>query len=272
MIVGIIGLGFVGNAIYQSFLKKEIDTVVYDKYKNIGTLENCLNTSILFLALPTVYDSSLGSYNKRPIYETCEYLSEYKYNGAIIIKSTVEPNSTEGLSLKFPELNFVHNPEFLKANTAEDDFHNQTHIVLGKSSKCNENVFNNIIDFYKSNYPNAKISLCSSMESEMMKIFVNSFYSVKIQFFTEMYLTCQRVGADFKKVRDMMLSNEQIHHSFTNVPGHDGQISYGGLCFPKDTNALNQYMIRNNIPNGVLEACIKERNKMRNDHDNCNLY
>jgi|694.fasta_scaffold76533_6 UDPglucose 6-dehydrogenase len=272
MIVGIIGLGFVGNAIYQSFLKKNIEVVVYDKYKNIGNLESCLNTSILFLALPTVYDSSLGSYNKQPIYETCDYLNEYKYNGGIIIKSTVEPTSTEELSLKFSELNFIHNPEFLKANTAEDDFHNQTHIVLGKSSRCNENVFHNITDFYKSNYPNAKISLCSSMESEMMKIYVNSFYSVKIQFFTEMYLTCQKVGTDFKTVRDMMLANEQIHPSFTNVPGHDGQISYGGLCFPKDTNAINQYMIRNNIPNGLLEACIKERNKMRNDHDNCHLY
>jgi UDP-glucose 6-dehydrogenase len=105
-----------------------------------------------------------------------------------------------------------------------------------------------------------------------MKIFVNSFYSVKIQFFTEMYLTCQKAGADFNTVRRMMLANEQIHSSFTNVPGHDGQISYGGLCFPKDTNALNQYMLRNNIPNGLLEACIKERNQMRNDHDNCHLY
>ncbi len=272
MIVGIIGLGFVGNAIYQSLLKKNIEITVYDKYKNIGSLHPCLNSSILFLALPTVYDSSLSSYNKQPIYETCVYLSEYKYNGVIIIKSTVEPNSTEELALKFPELNIIHNPEFLKAKTAEDDFHNQTHIVLGKSSTCKNEQFKNIINFYKTYYPNAIISECSSLESEMMKIFVNSFYSVKIQFFTEMYLTCQKAGADFNTVRSMMLANEQIHSSFTNVPGHDGQISYGGLCFPKDTNALNQYMLRNNIPNGLLEACIKERNQMRNDHDNCNLY
>jgi nucleotide sugar dehydrogenase len=272
MIVGIIGLGFVGNAIYQSFFKKKIEMCVYDKYKNIGNLESCLNTSILFLALPTVYDSSLGSYNKQPIYETCAYLNEYKYRGTIIIKSTIEPNSIEELSLKFPELNFVHNPEFLKANTAVEDFHNQTHIVLGKSSTCSTNNYNHLIHFYKEYYPTAKISECSSLESEMMKIFVNSFYSVKIQFFTEMYLTCQKVGGDFKTVRNMMLANEQIHPSFTNVPGHDGQISYGGLCFPKDTNALNQYLIRNDIPNGLLDACIKERNKMRNDNDNCYLY
>jgi UDPglucose 6-dehydrogenase len=273
MIVGIIGLGFVGNAIYQSFLQKNINTVVYDKFKNIGTLESCLNTDIIFLALPTIYDSSLGSYNKQPIYETCEYLNKNDYKGVIVIKSTVEPNSTEELNNKYPSLSFVHNPEFLRAKTAEEDFHNQTHIVLGKSSKCSIKNYNKLVDFYnRYYYKSAKISQCSSLESEMMKIFVNSFYSVKIQFFTEMYLTCLNSGANFSLVRDMMLQNEQIHPSFTNVPGHDGQISYGGLCFPKDTNALNQYMMRNNLPNGLLEACVKERNKMRKDHDNCNLY
>jgi nucleotide sugar dehydrogenase len=272
MIVGIIGLGFVGNAIYQSFFKKNIETVVYDKYKNIGTLQNCLNTSILFLALPTIYDSSLGSYNKQSIYEVCSYLREYNYNGIIVIKSTIEPESTDELSSKFPNLDFVHNPEFLRANTAEEDFHNQTHIVLGLSNNCNKEKFDILLQFYKENYKNAEISVCLSTESEMMKIFVNSFYSVKIQFFTEMYLTCQKSNIDFITVRNIMLKNNQIHPSFTNVPGHDGKISYGGLCFPKDTNALYQYMRRNDIPNELLGACIKERNKMRDDNENCNLY
>jgi UDP-glucose 6-dehydrogenase len=68
-----------------------------------------------------------------------------------------------------------------------------------------------------------------------------------------------------------MLLNNQIHSSFTNVPGHDGQISYGGLCFPKDTNALNKFMIKNKIPNSLMNACINERNSMRDDHDNCKM-
>ena len=55
----------------------------------------------------------------------------------------------------------------------------------------------------------------------------------------------------------------------TTIPGPDGQISYGGLCFPKDTNALNKYMLRENTPNKVLCATIEERDEMRDDHDNC---
>ena len=66
-----------------------------------------------------------------------------------------------------------------------------------------------------------------------------------------------------------MLKNGWINPMHTTVPGPDGEISYGGLCFPKDTNALNKYMKRENTPNKVLEACIKERNEMRDDNNNC---
>ena len=66
-----------------------------------------------------------------------------------------------------------------------------------------------------------------------------------------------------------MLKNGWINKLHTQVPGVDGKLSYGGACFPKDTNALNEYMIKHDSPNAVLDATIKERNKMRNDRDNC---
>ena len=55
----------------------------------------------------------------------------------------------------------------------------------------------------------------------------------------------------------------------TTIPGPDGQVSYGGLCFPKDTNALLKYMEKVDVSHKVLEGCIRERNEMRKDHDNC---
>jgi UDP-glucose 6-dehydrogenase len=54
----------------------------------------------------------------------------------------------------------------------------------------------------------------------------------------------------------------------TTVPGTDGKLSYGGYCFPKDTNALMQYMKKLNVPHKVLQATIEERNEMRNDDVN----
>ena len=98
--ISIIGLGFVGNSIYKSFLLKglqeNIDLFGYDKFKNIGSFEECLQSDIIFLALPTIYKEDIGQYDKAPIYDTCTKLEEHNYKGVIIIKSTVEPNKIFG--------------------------------------------------------------------------------------------------------------------------------------------------------------------------------
>ena len=54
----------------------------------------------------------------------------------------------------------------------------------------------------------------------------------------------------------------------TQVPGTDGKLSYGGLCFPKDTNALVNHLANLELPNRVLNATVEERNLMRKDNSN----
>ena len=273
--VSIIGLGFVGSSMFKSFeiknLKPNENLFGYDKYKNdgIGTLEECLNTNIMFLCLPTQYNTLKGEYDKTNIYQVCDLLEKNNYSGIIVIKCTVEPETTNNLCLRYKTLSFVHNPEFLTARTAFEDFHNQTHIVLGKSDNCSQEKLENLKSFYNELYPNAEISLCSCLESESMKIFCNCYYSVKVQFFTEIYLLCQKNNCDYEKVKNMMIKNNWINPMHTTIPGPDGQISYGGLCFPKDTNALLKYMEKLNTPHKLLESSIDERNEMRSDKDNC---
>ena len=132
-----------------------------------------------------------------------------------------------------------------------------------KGITCSNEKFNLVKDFYSKHYSDAKISECTSLESESMKIFCNSFYAVKVQFFTELYLLCQNNGCNFDTVKNMMLDNNWINPMHTTIPGPDGNISYGGACFPKDTEALNSYMEKLNLPNAVLKNTIKERNTMR---------
>lgn len=271
--IGISGLGFVGSSMYKNFqlkgLKEDETLFGYDKYKNggIGCFEDLLKTDILFLALPTQYNYNLGEYDKQPIIQTLEQLEQNKYNGLIVIKSTVEPETTNKLYERFRGLKLVHNPEFLTARSAFEDFHNQTHIVLGKGPNV-ENI-DILVDFYKKYYSEAEISIASALESESMKSFVNCFYSVKVQFFTELYSLCQKNGCNYDLVKQMMLKNGWINGMHTTVPGPDGNISYGGLCFPKDTNALLKYMERMESPNEVLKSTVMERNSMRDDNENC---
>lgn len=266
--VGIIGLGFVGGAIERSFQEKNINLRIYDKYRKIGSLGQCLESNLLFLCLPTQFDEGLGEYNKQAIYETCEVLQNSNYAGLVIIKSTVEPGTTVSLSQKYPGLAFIHNPEFLTARTAAEDFHNQKHIVLGQGLNCSNAGLQQVREFYHRYYPEAEISLCSSEESESMKVFTNCFYAVKIQFFNEAYQLCQKKGVDYNKVVAMMVKNGWINPMHTSVPGTDGKLSYGGLCFPKDTKALLNQLKKDNLPHAVLQATVEERETMREDHSN----
>lgn len=273
--VGISGIGFVGQAMMTSYQERGYklgkNLFIYDKYKNggMGSFEGLLQTDILFLTLPTVFDYGTASYDITPIVETVGKLRDAHFTGAVVLKSTVGPQTTEKLAAEY-HLNLLHNPEFLTARTALEDFNNQKHIVLGRSETCSDQAFNAVNQFYRKHYPDAMISVCTATESESMKIFANVCYASKVQIFTEFYLLCQKMGISYETVKTLMIKNGWINPMHTIIPGPDGQISYGGLCFPKDTNALLHFMKELGVPCAVLEAVIRERDEMRDDHDNTN--
>ena len=268
MKIGIIGIGVVGSAIFRDFCEKGVDVKGYDKYKDggMGTIEELLDCDIIFLCLPTPYSSFHKEYDKTSIYEVCAQLKLNRYTGLIVIKSTVEPETTEKL-VETSGLKIVHNPEFLSAKTAYEDFKHQDHIVLGYPKNLDKYILNNLISFYSSYYPMANFSIITSTESELMKLGVNTFYSVKLQYFNELYLLSEKLGISFENVKNTMIGNNWINPMHTKVPGTDGKLSYDGMCFPKDTNALNQFMIRKNSENKVLNATIEERNIIRKQYN-----
>ncbi len=265
-IVGICGLGFVGNAIYQ-FLKNtkfylESNLKIYDKYKNINTFEKILESDILFLCLPTNLNDTKETYNMQEINNTLLLLNEHNYSGVILIKSTVLPNYCRDINSKYDNLKIIHNPEFLSAKTALEDFSNQKNIIIGYTKQSFSKI-DQVNNFYKELFPSAKISIVTSEESSLVKLGCNSFYAVKIQYFTELYLLCQKLNLSYESVKNIMLDNEWINPMHTQIPGHDNQISFGGACFPKDISALSEHMKKLNIPNKVISSTIKERNIMR---------
>ena len=266
--ISIIGLGFVGGAMLKSFQTKNIDVVGYDKYKDggIGTFDQILTSEITFLCLPTLFDEEKQVYDKSAINETLARLYTHEFKGIVVLKSTIEPETTGLLSDTYPTLKIAHNPEFLTARTAYDDFHHQKHIVLGRGKHCTQDDMDILANFYKVHYPIAEISHCKSLESESMKIMCNSFYASKIMLFNEYYLACQKNGTDFNRIRDLMLKNGWINPMHTDVPGPDGQLGYGGACFPKDTKALYNYIEKLESENKVLRSVVEMNERVRNEY------
>lgn len=234
--VGIVGVGCVGAAVYKYYSQfEDIDVVGYDKFKkSFNTKKNfddLLDQDFLFLCLPTLYDDKIKQYNKTAIHDVCARLNEHRYKGLVVIKSTVEPGTTQKLSTVYEFLDIAHNPEFLTARTAYEDFANQQHVVLGKTKTCKESKFKNLEKFMRLCWPDSKYSICESTESESMKSFCNCFYAMKISIFNEYYQMCQKMDINYDKVLSMMTKNLWINPMHTQVPGPDGKLGYGGMCY-----------------------------------------
>jgi UDPglucose 6-dehydrogenase len=265
--VGVVGIGIVGNAICTVMEEKEVRVIKYDKYKpEANSLGDILRTDAIFLCLPTPYSNETKCFDKSALQETVEFLSDYHYSGLVIVKSTVEPGTTENYAKRY-NLSVVHNPEFLKARSAVEDFRRQNHIVVGKTDRTDPRHLEGIVNHMKVWFQTDNVSLCTSTESELMKIAVNNFYATKIMFFNELFLVCSKLhDTTFEKVKDMMLRNDCIHSAYTNVPGYDGKLAYGGACFPKDTEAYLQFLRTLDCPSAITEATVHERNVLRSSN------
>lgn len=263
MKIGIVGVGCVGTALQHILCSfKPLQIYVYDKFKHVGSIQSCFNTEICFLTLPTELNTD-GKYNLEPLDSTLTYFSKNSYQGIVVVKSTVIPSTCEEFLDKYPNLQIVHNPEFLSAKTAYFDLRDQKHIVIGRTDTVLDENVDKLRNFFKRYFSNAEISLCTSTESEMMKMCCNTFYASKIQIMTEFYMACRYHGIEYSSVRNLILKNQTISKMHTAVPGHDGQISFGGACFPKDIGAFVSHLKEKKVICEVLSSVLSEQRKCR---------
>lgn len=248
MKIGIIGNGFVGNAIYQNFKDKEV-TKVYDVrvHRSHNTLDDTIDSDIVFVCLPTPMQED----GQCDLSYVLEFFRNVKQTNALfVIKSTVPIGTTDKICEKRPDLRVVHNPEFLTAVNAVEDFKNtDRHIIGGKQEWCID--LKNLFIKY---YPNTPIQITTSKESETIKYFCNSFLASKVAFFNNLFEICQKFDMNFDSVKNGVVSDKRIGPAHTKVPGPDGLMGFGGYCFPKDINALINTLKENGVDDSLFST------------------
>jgi len=232
MKIGIIGLGVVGGTLYKGLKYLGHDVWGYDRnrkeeFKCALKISDLFDNDYIFLCLPTP-DSPEGI-DMSAFDEVMPLL--VGYTGTVVIKSTVLP----GTAKKFIDtykLKIISNPEFLTEACAETDFFSSRVIAGGE----------NAVDFVHDVYSKLQVpSRCleTNAEAEMSKYMANCFLATKVVFANQMYKICQHFGIeDYYEVLDTVLLDERIGqtHMFLNKAG-----GYGGMCFPKDMNAMAQF-------------------------------
>ncbi len=263
--IGVIGQGFVGNAVYQKF-KNHYDVLTYDKYKsdhNSNLRNLVLNSKYIFVCLPTPMNTD-GSCNIDIIEEVLKEVNEITDSPkTIVLKSTVICGTTEKLNLKYEFLNIVFNPEFLTERNAVKDYDNQDRIILGGDRPYTTD----LKQIFSKVFPNSRIIKTSCTHAEMVKYLTNTFLAVKVSFANEMYELCNKLEIDYDKVVEYATIDQRLGQSHWSVPGHDGDFGFGGHCFPKDLSAIIRLTYELGTNNFVLSSAETTNDEVRTVRD-----
>lgn len=254
MNIGVIGQGFVGSAIREG-LKNFYNVRGFDldpkkcfNMEGFGLDYLVDSSDIVFVCVPTpmrkdgscdtrILESAIDDayrtiveLNPDPIHS--DFIKKQTLKKTFVIKSTVPPGTTERISLKYPRINLCFSPEFLTEANSFEDFKNQSRIIIGGDGA------KNVKQMFRKVFPNIPIVITQPSTAEMVKYFTNCFLASKVTFANQMFQICNDNNIDYDKVCEYTLYDERIGKSHLAVPGPDGDLGFGGHCFPKDLAAM----------------------------------
>jgi len=261
--LGIIGQGFVGNAIYQKFKNYyEVLTYDLDKSKCNSTFDEVdRKCKTIFVCLPTPMNKD-GSCNVSIVEKVLSELNNKRQHD-IVIKSTIPPGTTKKWNSEYNNLSIVFNPEFLTEANAVKDFENQNRIILGGPRPTTTKIKR----IYTKVFSDIHIIKTGSTHAEMVKYVTNTFLATKVSFANEIYQITKELNLDYDKVIEYAMFDERLGKSHWSVPGPDGDFGYGGHCFPKDLGALISVARELNINPKILESVRDKNDEIRTDRN-----
>lgn len=265
MKIGVVGMGVVGSATAE-VLKQAHEIIPYDRYKQPYTDPEKLDEAeIIFICVSTPM-KPCGGLDDSAIHHSLTTLERVTYYNPkkplVVIRSTAVSGTTDKLETQYP-FNFVFNPEFLTEKNALDDMKNTNRIVIGANR---DEDYKKVESIYKPIFPNAKYIKTDRKTAEMVKYAANVTLAGQIAIANEMFQICRAVGVDYDSVKEAILHDKRIGTNI-NVPGPDGDLGFGGKCFPKDLNALIALARENRYRPYLFEEIWRLNEKIRKKKD-----
>lgn len=251
-LIGIVGVGSIGNVLAAGFsgmgfdvCVNDVDDAAVDAADGRYMSKECMadNCDFIILALPTPTTDSGGDISA--VDKTLELLQGT--DATVVIRSTMPPESTGALADKY-DMPLVYSPEFLRDRSTTSDFYQPDRIVLAgpepERTAVKELLARREI----------KCDTCIEYETyitaELGKYAHNALFATKVSFANQMRLLAERAGADPEGVMDIVTADHR------NTDSHlDPMLGpYGGSCLPKDLGALRSWAEKHRQPTPLLDG------------------
>ena len=261
MEIGIIGKGFVGNAISVGFESQGHTTICHD-VRLETSIHDVLHTPITYICVPTP-SADNGDCDTSIVYSVLRELYALNYQGKVCVKSTVKPGS-----IKVWREEFYHNgkgldisfvPEFLREKCAVDDFlHNNNLLAIGTEDKETEK----LVRECHGTLPTHTVVM-KPIEAELMKYFSNSYKAMRVTFANAFYRLCNEVDANYDVVKDAFLFHGVGDGHYLRVNKKFG--GFGGTCLPKDTKGLANLVDELGLDIDIFRTIVEDNIKFTSD-------
>lgn len=258
MRIGIVGYGYVGSAVAGAHDRNVL--MIHDPYKfqewEHYTLEQLIeHCGWIYLCLPTSSKED-GGCDTGILEDVLLKLKDYE--GIVISKSTAPPKfyidifNQCGKNKKY-KFRFVHMPEFLTEKNSLQDYMHPQIIVVGGSANDRNYIVSHVItsDYtYKNKTNIVKTDIGSAAA---MKYYSNSWLATKVIYNNQFAKWCSSQGVDWNEVTEVLKMDRRLGNTHYQVPGNNGEVGYGGSCFPKDISAILKIAEDNNVDMSLLK-------------------
>jgi UDPglucose 6-dehydrogenase len=248
MNITIAGYGFVGIA-HEAVLKDLFNVTVYDPFKGYNDIGNP-DGVIVCVSTPPNSDGSCNCEN------VIDVISKINETTPVLIKSTISVEGWQDIKQRFPNHLLAFSPEFLRADSAIEDFKQTRHMYMAGD----EIGFWHALFRVAFNDPTFTTEVAVAEELILAKYFRNSFLATKVTFFNQMYDLCNAIGVNYSVVSHLVSVDSRIGRSHTSVTEERG---FGGHCFPKDTAAIVKTAELSGIDLELIKSSIEYNKRIR---------
>lgn len=234
MIIGIVGLGVVGEANKFGFEKLGHKVLVHDiKFKT--KISDLLDSECIFVCVPTPSKEN-GECDTSIVESVINELNQLNYKGIIAIRSSTVPGFTKNMINKYEGLRICFVPEFIRERCAVQDFV-EDHQMLAIGTF--DTIIFDTIKKAHGNYPKNVIKLLPT-EAEILKYYLNLYAATRVTFANVFFEICKKLNCDYKVIKDSYILTGRAGDMYLDV--NEDLRGYGGMCLPKDTRAIINLM------------------------------
>lgn len=257
--VAIVGYGVVGKAMHSLFPDALILSSPRNPYlgKNNKplTYQDINKADVAFVCVPTPTDKD----GKCDVSIVEDVVSKLK-TPLIIIRSTVEPGTTDRLKNKYGR-HIVFCPEYIGETTAHP-FGSELlrpFLILGGEKKDTNKAIEIFQDVYNASI---KIRQMTAMEAEITKYLENRHIAFTVAECNEAYDLCQKLGVDYNNVREAVFQDDPRMSPYWTFVYPDNR-GFETKCIPKDIYAIASYARKVGVPLRITEVVLEENEKWR---------